>query len=509
MRFSSFLIKHFHISHQDKPNKTQHIFQNHSQMKKRPEIKSICTHSQKVQNQSLFVAIKGQKTDGHNYIPEAIQKGATVLLVEKDSLVPSDFKGLILKSKDTRKDLALVLNEYYQCPSQKLFMIGVTGTNGKTTISYMLEHILNSCGWATALIGTIDQHFKNQHWLAQLTTPDPIETFERLHDFYHLGAKACVMEVSSIGLDQKRAEGIDFKAAIFTNLTHDHLDYHLNLENYFQAKKKLFLKAINQKDKNFFCIINNDDKYGRRLIKDVPNKIYTYGSQESDFCFKITHQTLNQTIFDLKTPFGSTQVILPLVGEYNVYNAVAALACATVIGFKLEDSKHAIESFKFIIGRLQKVTNREHPFEVFVDYAHTPVALGLVLKNLQQFKKDQNLIVVFGCGGDRDKQKRSSMVQAATQYADKVFLTSDNPRFENPESIIKEGLKNLKPLLKHKITEESDREQAIKKAIFFAKEGDLVLIAGKGHEKFQIVQGEKKAFDDVEVAKMYLKKRFG
>ncbi len=491
MGFLNFLIKYFQIKDADSIQVG--------------EIKSIHTHSQEVQNESLFVALRGQREDGHNYIKDAIQKGAKALLVEDSSQIPSDFKGLVLKSKDTRKDLSILLNEYYQFPSQKLFTIGVTGTNGKTTISYMIEHIFNSCGWPTAVIGTVDQHFKEKKWSAQLTTPDSLEIFERLESFINLEAKACVMEVSSIGLDQRRVAGVDFKAAIWTNLSWDHMDYHSGLEDYFQSKKKLF---INNSDKNFFSIINSDDNYGQKLIKNLKSNCYTYGSKKSDFNFKIKDQNLSKTVFDLKTPFGSTTVELPLLGYYNVYNAVASLACATIIGFKLEESKKALESFKGVSGRLQKVTDDKNSFQVFVDYAHTPLAIASVLKTLKTFKEDKNLIIVFGCGGDRDKEKRSPMVQEAIKFADKVFFTSDNSRFESPDNIVKDGLKDLENPQKMKVRVEMDREKAIKESIFFAKEGDIVLIAGKGHEKFQIVGERKIPFDDLEIAKKYLKERF-
>ncbi len=469
------------------------------------EIKSICTHSQKVQNQSLFVALRGRKEDGHNYLKDAIQKGAKALLVEDSSQIPSDFKGLVLKSKDTRKDLSILLNEYYQFPSQKLFVVGVTGTNGKTTISYMIEHIFNCCGWPTSVIGTINQHFQGKTWPARLTTPDPLEIFERLENFIDLGAKACVMEVSSIGLDQKRVEGVDFKAAIFTNLSWDHMDYHFDLEDYFQSKQKLFLNHL---DKNFFSLINNDDHYGKKLIENLNSNFYTYGTGESDFSFKIKEETLMGTVFDLQTPFGLVTVKLPLIGVYNVYNAVASLACASIVGFKLDEIKKALESFKFSSGRLERVTDKQSSFQVLVDYAHTPLAITSVLKTLKNFKRDKNLIIVFGCGGDRDKEKRSPMAQEALKFADKVFFTSDNPRFESPDNIIKEGLKKLKSHQKAKLEIEIDREKAIKKAIFFAKKGDIVLIAGKGHEKFQIIGEEKIPFDDVEITRKYLKRRF-
>ena len=486
MRFIDFISKQFKIDRDQIPK----------------NIVFICDDSRKVKKDSLFVAIKGRKEDGHNYIKEAIQNGAIALLVEDSSSVPQDFKGLVLKTENVREQLPQILNEFYNFPSEKLFTVGVTGTNGKTSIAHMIEHIYSQCGWPTAVVGTIDQHFKETKWPALLTTPNSVKLFRRLQDFINLGAKSCVMEVSSIGLDQNRLGGIHFNCGIFTNLSLDHMDYHLSLEDYFQAKKKLF---IENKDKNFFSVINKDDEYGKTLIKELKTKTYSYGMESSDFTFKITNQDLLKTEFDLQTPFGNVQVQLPLTGIYNVYNAVASLACASVSGFSLEDCVKAIESFKGVPGRLQQVTSANHPFQVFVDYAHTPLALSSVLESLKSFKKSK-LIVVFGCGGDRDKSKRPEMMAEVLKFSDKVFLTSDNPRTEDPLEIIKDTLKGLSQEQLKIVSSEVSRKKAIGQAIDTAQKGDIVLIAGKGHEEYQIIGSTKTSFSDVEVAKSFLNK---
>lgn len=484
MSFIKFLNEHFKIPVEKIPK----------------NISSVCCDSQKATSHCFFVAIKGKKTDGHNHLKQAVQNGAKVLLVEDLAKVPSSFKGLVLQTKNSRQELPRLLNEFYNFPSQQLFTIGITGTNGKTSVSYILEHIFKTCGWPTGVIGTINQHFEKKTWESGLTTPAQVEIFQRLQDFIDLGAKACAMEVSSIGLEQGRLEGVTFNAAVFTNLTWDHLDYHLSLENYFKAKQKLF---VNQEDKNFFSIINIDDKYGKQLIKNLKTKTYSYGNGAADFSFQIKSQNLSQTVFDLQTPFGQKLVSLPLTGVYNVYNAVAALACSTVIGFALDDGIKALESFAGVAGRLEKMTSSKHPFQVFVDYAHTPLALASVLKTLSDFKENK-LIVMFGCGGDRDKEKRPAMMAEALKFADKIFLTSDNPRTEDPNIIMQQCLQGLSQASLAKVCSEWDRKKSIAQAIDFASPGDIVLIAGKGHEPYQIIGNKKIPFSDLEITKSFL-----
>ncbi len=460
-------------------------------------LSSVCTHSDKVRKKSLFVALKGQKSDGHDYLKQTVDKGATALLVEKTSHIPPNFKGIVLKYKKGQQSLHRLLNEFHNFPSEKLFTVGVTGTNGKTSFCYLLEHIYKFCGWPTGLIGTVDQHFNKQSWPSTLTTPDPAETFERLNDFVHLGAKSAVMEVSSIALDQNRVNGIDFKALVFTNLTQDHLDYHGNMENYFQAKKKLFTIMENSKNKNFFSLVNQDDEYSKKLKKMIKSPCYSYGqSLAADFCFNIKTQTQFNSVFELKSPFGFYEFFVPLTGDYNVYNATASLSCAMLTGFKAEDCFKALKSFPGVPGRLEKVVFPNLPFDIFIDYAHTPSALFSVLKTLKKLEK--KIILVFGCGGDRDKDKRPQMAQSALYCADQIFVTTDNPRFEEPEQIVCDILKNLSKKEKDKITVELDRKEAIKRAIQSAKPGECILIAGKGHESFQIIRDKKILFSDKE-----------
>lgn len=467
-------------------------------------VSTVSTYSGKVKKSSLFVALKGRKTDGHYYLPQAIERGAGILLVNQTRFVPSGFKGMVLKYNGQLKGFSNILNKFYQYPSEKLFVVGVTGTNGKTSFCYLLEHLFKGCGWPTALMGTVDQHFNQHKWSSALTTPQPSEMFERLNDFVNLGAKSVVMEVSSIALDQGRVEGVDFKALVFTNLSQDHLDYHKNKESYFQAKKKLFISTGYSRNKNCFCLVNRDDEYGQRLLKFIKWPCYTYGQNtSSDFYFKIKEQSHLSSVFELKGPSGINEFTLPLVGEHNIYNAVAAISCAILTGFKAEVCRRILENFKAPPGRLQKVAPHQKPFQVFIDYAHTPSAISCVLKTLRaQFK---NIILVFGCGGDRDKKKRSQMMKAALNFADSVFLTTDNPRFEDPDDIVKEALACVSNIEQSKITVELDRKKAITRAIQSAKKGGCVLIAGKGHEEYQIVKGQRIPFSDYKEALVTLK----
>ena len=468
------------------------------------KVSSVCLHSSQVKKDSLFVAIKGREKDGHDYLDEACKLGAQFLLVEDTTQVPNSFKGTLLQTKNTLNALSSLLNEFHSFPSEKMFVVGVTGTNGKTTISSMIHHIFSKCGWATGLLGTIEQKFKDKTYTSRLTTPDAVELFARLRDFLDNSAQAVVMEVSSISLDQKRVKGVDFNLGIFSNLTQDHLDYHQDFKSYFQAKKKLFRLMEKGEKKNFVSLINQDDTHSSELIKSLRSSYYTYGKSSKDFSFKINKASIFGTDFTFTSPEESVQVHLPIPGEYNVSNATASLAASTIAGFPLKDSIKALESFQSPSGRLERITNPEARFQVFVDYAHTPNALENVLKTLRAYlDKTSQVSLVFGCGGDRDKGKRSQMGQLALQLADKVILTSDNPRFENPKDIAQACLKDLPP--DHGFTLELDRKKAIELALRQANPGDIVLIAGKGHENFQIVQDKKLPFSDQDIVRSFLK----
>lgn len=466
------------------------------------EISSIKTHSKEVLKNSLFVALKGERQDGHLFLKEVVERGAAALLVEETSQVPLNFKGLVLKTKDTRSSLSLLLNELYDFPSKKFFSVGVTGTNGKTTTAFMIERIFSHCGWKTGLIGSIEQRCGDKKWPSPLTTPEPVELFQRLKDFLDLEARALVMEVSSIGLHQQRVEGMDFNISLFTNLSRDHMDYHKNLEDYFQSKKRLFSLSPGE-SKNKVFLVNRDDKWGHRLLKELKGPCFTFGAKGGDFSFEIKKGSLSHTLFKIHTPKGGAEIRLPLPGLYNVYNAMAACTSALMAGFPLDSVKKALESFTGVPGRMERVTPLDHPFQVFVDYAHTPDALKTVLKTLKsQRAKKGRVVAVFGCGGDRDRGKRAEMTKVALALSDQVILTSDNPRSESPDQIVKDCLSGIKN--KNSLQVHWDRGLAIKEAVLKSRPGDLILIAGKGHESFQIVNGKKHPFSDREEAKKNL-----
>lgn len=459
------------------------------------------------QQGSVFVAIKGTQADGHKYIGDAIKAGAIALVVEDKSAVPVDYQGHVSVVPDSRQMLDLLAARFYDYPSQKLFCFGVTGTNGKTSITYLLEHILNARNKTTGVIGTVNHRVSHKTWENQGTTPDPVTLQGRLNDFVKEGAVAAALEVTSHALDQRRADSVHFNTVIYTNLTHDHLDYHKDMKSYFESKQRLFTDLMwSSLKRPLFAIINIDDEYGRKLKLAEPVLGWTYGQKESDFQFKILKMNFAETEFELKTPLETIIVKVPLTGVHTIYNVVASLAAGLTCGITLEQGIKALADFNGIPGRLQKVVH-ESSKTVFIDYAHTPDALENSLKSLLKVKTDAKLssqiITVFGCGGDRDKTKRPKMAEIAARLSDYVFLTSDNPRTEDPMTILADAEKGF-PVNFKNYTKEVDREIAIQQAINMAKPGDVILIAGKGHEDYQIIGNTKTHFSDYEVAAKYL-----
>jgi UDP-N-acetylmuramoyl-L-alanyl-D-glutamate--2,6-diaminopimelate ligase len=471
------------------------------------EVESICFDARQVKPNSVFIAVRGSENDGHDFIDQAIKNGAIAIVVENKSKVPEGYPYLVLEASDTRQLIDILASKFYNFPSQELFCFGVTGTNGKTSITYILEHIFFYHQKSIGVMGTVNHRVGQKVWNSQMTTPDAVTLQSRLRDFVDAGATAAALEVSSHALEQKRAHSVHFNTVIFTNLTLDHLDYHKTMDAYFAAKQKLFtdLMWLTAK-KPKFAVINIDDSYGRKLKVAEEVFAWTYGQRESDFQFKILKMDFNETEFELKTSLETQKVKLPVTGEHTIYNIVASCAAAISAGFSLQQSLQALKNFKGIPGRLQKVESNSTK-TVFVDYAHTPDALENVLKSLQKIKKTSGLsskiITVFGCGGDRDKTKRPLMAEIAARLSDEVFITSDNPRTEDPNAIINDIIKGLPANFKN-VDVDVDREQAIKKAIAIAKNEDVILIAGKGHEDYQIIGTEKKYFSDFDVAKKYL-----
>ncbi|MFS4458284.1 UDP-N-acetylmuramoyl-L-alanyl-D-glutamate--2,6-diaminopimelate ligase [Bdellovibrio sp. HCB2-146] len=475
------------------------------------EVTGLFNDARRVIPNSIFVAIRGTQHDGHKFIPDAIAKGALVLVVEDKTQVPTDFKGLVLNVPNTREILDTLACRYYLNPGQELFCVGVTGTNGKTSVTYMTESILNAGHIPTGVIGTVNHHLGDKVWPSEMTTPDPLFLQKRLREFRDEGALAVAIEVSSHALDQRRVDSVPFNAAIFTNLTRDHLDYHQTMESYFAAKQRLFTDLMWKTEKTpSFAIINTADKWGRRLRVADPTVLWTYGAKDSDFAYEIQKMDFALTQFKVRTPFGDTEVSLPMSGVHNVMNSLAAMAAGLAAGMPLPLVVEALNKFTGVPGRLQSVPNSEE-LSVFVDYAHSPDALENVLTALnrvrENLKSSARIWTVFGCGGDRDKGKRPLMAQMALKFSDEVVVTSDNPRTEDANAIINDIMSGVSSAEKNRVQIFVDRKEAILSTIQKAKTGDVILIAGKGHEDYQIIGTQKFPFSDVKVAEEALKGR--
>ena len=463
------------------------------------EVQGISCNSKLVKNNFIFVAIKGNKEDGHRFIQEAIERGAEAVIVQASVYQDIRTSGKIsfIRVKDTRRALAKLVTKFYGNPSSKIKVIGITGTNGKTTVSYLIESILRKAGFNPAVIGTINYRFQDKVISSTNTTPGPIELQSMLAEMLEEGINYAIIEVSSHALHQDRTEGITFHSAIFTNLTQDHLDYHKTKANYFRAKSKLF-RNLSQ---NSFAIINNDDAYGIKMKRLTKAKIITYGIncpadiQARDISFNIA-----QTEFILQTAKRRTNFQTRLIGRHNVYNILASVAFSLSEGLDLKVIKPAIEGFNFVPGRLERI-NGNGGFSVFVDYAHTEDALRNVIQTLRQLSQ-KRIIVVFGCGGERDKTKRPKMGYVVSELADYAIITSDNPRSEDPSAIIND--------IKSGINKDNyciipQRREAIIKSLSLAKSGDIILVAGKGHENYQILKDKVVHFDDRQVIRECLK----
>lgn len=469
------------------------FFDRHSQ---NVDITALACDSRVITPGCLFVAIDGTKAKGSDFIDEAIRKGAAGVVTACGRAKAHEARVPVIWFPDTRYALAVLADEFFGHPCGKLKVIGVTGTNGKTTVTYLIRSILEKAHFSCGIIGTINHSFKDKIIPAGNTTPGPLELQALLKQMCRAGCDYCIMEVSSHSLDQKRTAGIDFKAAIFTNLTHDHLDYHLNLENYFSAKRKLF-EELNE---HAFSIINADDPYAAGLKSLKRGKLITYGIDSADADIRATNLRMNLagSGFILNTKKRKTKIKTGLIGRHNVSNILAAAAFALSQKIDLSRIAGAVESFKGVRGRLERIEAKER--NVFVDYAHTPDAFFNVLGTLRNLAR-HNLILVFGCGGERDSLKRPLMGKLAQEYADKIIITSDNPRSEDPQKIaddIISGMKadNYKLIL--------DRKEAIEYGLSVSKPGDTVLIAGKGHEHYQIFKDKRIEFDDAACAGQFL-----
>ncbi|MBA2849431.1 UDP-N-acetylmuramoyl-L-alanyl-D-glutamate--2,6-diaminopimelate ligase [Thermosulfuriphilus ammonigenes] len=463
----------------------------------RPEVmvSAITDDSRKVVPGALFVAIPGRRVDGHRFVKQALDKGAVALAVAEGRLLEQHIPAGILLP-DTRQALGYLAASFYDHPSEYLTLVAVTGTNGKTTLTYLLEQIFSEAGFACGVIGTIEYRGRGFRDVATQTTPGAIELQRLLATFKERGVKFVALEASSHGLEQGRLNGTRVSAAIFTNLSRDHLDYHGHFEAYYAAKKRLFLEHLAGP-----ALINLDDPYGQRLAKELSGPVITFGLQNGDIRGRILKADLSGTHLEIRGAFGKLLLTSPLVGAFQAENLLAAFACGLSLGLEPEVIADALSRASGPPGRLEAIKN-PFGFSVLVDYAHTPEALSRVLETLRQMTPGR-LLVVFGCGGDRDQGKRPLMGQVAGEKADLVFLTSDNPRSEPPDQIleeIKRGLKRTETPY-HLIV---SRQEAIYLAINEAEPGDCVLIAGKGHETYQEIAGKRRPFDDRKVARAAL-----
>ena len=480
------------------------------------EISSIHYNSKEVLPGSLFVAIPGFKSDGHNFIDDAVSRGAAAVLVQK----PVKNNAVVIEVENTRKMLGIISAQFYDNPSQHIVLIGITGTNGKTTTSFLIEQILAAAGFNIGVIGTIDYHYMGKSFKNPVTTPESLDLQKIFFEMKKNGVTHVIMEASSHGIDLHRLEGCHFDIGVFTNLTQDHLDYHKNMESYWLSKQRLFTEYIDlkSKKKHKAAVLNCNNPKARELLKNLEIPCITTGySAENmlyskDFQFGTDGITGNISILGSNFDFKSF-----LIGEYNLENILCAAGVGAALDLDSDIIKAGIESLTSVPGRIESVPNTKGRF-VYVDYAHTPDALENVLSTLKSLASGK-LICVFGCGGNRDKSKRAQMGKIAASFSDCAIVTSDNPRNEEPLAIINEILPGVKKACSREYFGseilsglngkgyfiEPDRKRAINLAIKISHSGDIVLIAGKGHETYQIIGKETLSFDDKKQAQKALK----
>ena len=452
-------------------------------------VRNISNDSRKISKDSIFVAISGAKMDGHLFVSDALQRGASAVVCHKEiQRIPGV---AYIRVKDPYSAYARLSEAYFDFPARSLELFGVTGTNGKTTSAFLMEKILSANALKTGLISTVVYKNGNTETIAERTTPEAWELQKLFHEIVSNGASHAVMEVSSHALDQNRIASAKFAGILFTNLTGDHLDYHGNMENYYGAKKILFTEHA---DSNTVAAINIDDPSGRRLAKECSaGRMATFGKSPDADC-RIAGYEMSQQCTKLSVTYNSQTIKLdsPLIGEFNAYNLTGVVAMSLLYGISPDSMQKALDGGIQVPGRMERFQTRSGAV-VFVDYAHTDDALERVLETLKKLKH-KSLTAVFGCGGDRDRSKRPRMGAAASKFADRMIVTSDNPRTEDPELIINEIRAGIPDNVSYKII--PDRREAIACAISEASAGDIVLIAGKGHENYQEIHGVKYPFDD-------------
>jgi UDP-N-acetylmuramoyl-L-alanyl-D-glutamate--2,6-diaminopimelate ligase len=461
------------------------------------DVKGICFDSRKVEHGFLFVAVRGTLTDGHDYIPKAIDLGAKTIVCEKlpDSIVESI---TFVTVKNSSHALGILSSNFFETPSEKLKLIGVTGTNGKTTTATLLYQLFTNLGYKVGLLSTVENRIGSEAVAATHTTPDPIQLNHLLKRMVDEGCSYVFMEVSSHAVAQDRIAGLKFAGGIFTNITHDHLDYHKTFENYIKAKKKFF----DDLPGDAFALVNADDKRGMVMLQNTKAAKHTFGIRKlTDFKAKV----ITNSIEGLELEVDGKSVWFKMIGDFNAYNLLGVYGAAVLLGQEPDETLTQLSTLRGAPGRFEQVSPGSKIIAI-VDYAHTPDALQNVLETINQFRTGtEQVITVVGCGGNRDRTKRPLMASIACRLSDKVVLTSDNPRDEDPIQIIQEMQTGIMPSEARKTLVIADREEAIKTACMMAKEKDIVLVAGKGHEDYQEIKGVKHPFDDRKVVERMLK----
>jgi len=460
------------------------------------DIQSVCIHSRQASQNCLYAAFKGLQSDGHNFIAQAVHQGAVCILCEH---IPEPVPGVtFVVTSQVRSLLGAILHAFYNNASESLCLVGVTGTNGKTTVATLLYQLFTGMGYTCGLISTVENRIGNKVVPATHTTPDIVSLHGLIADMRDQQCAYVFMEVSSHAVDQQRMAGLIFEGAIFTNITHDHLDYHGSMKAYITAKKKFF----DFLSKDAFALVNADDRNGKVMIQNTKAKTFTYGLRSmADFKVKV----LENSIHGLHVRINEHESFFRMIGLFNAYNIASVYGAALCLGMEPQQVLSVLSALKGAQGRFEQVFGKTTGTCGIVDYAHTPDALENVLQTIVKIKSPgSSIISVVGCGGDRDSAKRPLMAAVAADLSDKVIITSDNPRSEDPEKILDQMEQGLNEQGKAKTIRITDRRQAIKTAVLMASGQDIILVAGKGHENYQEIKGEKFSFDDKKILEEYL-----
>lgn len=461
------------------------------------DVNLITFDSRKCNDGAMFIAVNGAQADGHKFIEKALEAGASAILYQDGDFGGNGENVTFIKVKDSRHALALVADNFYNHPSGRLNLVGITGTNGKTTTVTLLYNLFRSLGYCCGLISTIANYIEDEKIPTNNTTPDPVSLNALMSEMVDKGCEYCFMEVSSHSVEQSRIAGLEFKVAIFSNLTHDHLDYHKTFEAYRDCKKRFF----DNLGKNAFALVNIDDRNGEYMVQNTDATVMRYSCRTmADFRCRIVEESME----GMEISIDGSRLWSRFIGAHNAYNLLAVYATAALLGADKEETLVKMSALGPVAGRLEYVRGK-NDLTAFVDYSHTPDALENALRTLRETANDRCLICVFGCGGDRDRSKRPEMGAIAGRMADRVIVTSDNPRSEDPEEIISEIKAGMDTKARARSLFITDRKEAIRTAVMTAPEGAVILVAGKGHEDYQIIGTTKYHFDDKEILEQTLK----